>query len=64
MNLPPRHNEVRAALPVDEVSYGCGGIRRNHGTFLARLRILVRYAQAALEVNSRGLRAILFLAFH
>jgi hypothetical protein len=27
MNLPPRYNEVRAALPVDEVAYGCGGIK-------------------------------------
>jgi hypothetical protein len=27
MNLPPRYNEGRAALPVDEVAYGCGGIK-------------------------------------
>jgi len=27
MNLPSRYREVRAALPVDEVAYGCGGIK-------------------------------------
>jgi hypothetical protein len=27
MNLPPRYNEVRAALPADEVAFGCGGIK-------------------------------------
>ena len=27
IDLPPRYNEVRAALPVDEVAYGCGGLK-------------------------------------
>jgi hypothetical protein len=27
LGLPPRYNEVRAALHVDEVAYGCGGIK-------------------------------------
>jgi hypothetical protein len=27
MNRPPRYDEVRAALPVDEIAYGCGGIK-------------------------------------
>ena len=27
MNLPPRYSEVRAGLQMNEVSYGCGGIR-------------------------------------
>jgi hypothetical protein len=27
LGLPPRYNEVRATLPVDEVAYGCGGIK-------------------------------------
>jgi len=27
MNLPPRYNEVRASFPMDEVAYGCGGIK-------------------------------------
>jgi hypothetical protein len=27
VNLPSRYNEVRAALPVDEVAYGSGGIK-------------------------------------
>jgi hypothetical protein len=27
MNLPPRYNEVRVALPAGEVAFGCGGIK-------------------------------------
>ncbi|MGO9862331.1 MAG: hypothetical protein ACLPLR_01865 [Terriglobales bacterium] len=27
MNLPPRYHEARAALRVEEVTYGCGGIK-------------------------------------
>jgi hypothetical protein len=27
MKMPPRYNEVRAAMPMDEVAYGCGGIK-------------------------------------